>query len=1022
MYFLKKNRYKIISKVLLFSLILEPFLLLGFARPAVAQTNANNNQSFNQAFSSYDGISQWGNLDIINNPAIGSALRSCLQVVPSFTRKIKRVFGSGSSAATSSTIGSSIRSGNFDLCQVLNEDKWGYGSALGDDGRFGGYVSPEAQQACEEQRDEESGLADKLAQSQQGSSETVPVEDKTAIDKLDKLEKQNKDILAKLNSVNTETTKTNKNLDEVKVREECMDSIAYSMTKTLLAGVTEGTVNLINEGNFGDPFYIKDTKKYFEDIDKLSLKQVFGSLVDSIDTNSADFPFLRSTYKNLVEQNIPVPFRDRARFTLEQVLSGQPYNAANDPALRTTSSGQGSLVEAFKRDFSVGGWEGWLALTQSPQNNPIGFAILAQEELVKNQTAAKEQAKSELDQNGGLLSMKRCTEEYVPATFDDNGKYIEGYIRTRGIKVGPNDPNCRASEVTTPGRVLAARLDSVITSDVRQLELADRFNESLNLIFTSAFNKLTSEGLSALSSKTYGSWASQTRKQSFIQRYNSTLNQVGGTNANNSRDVEIIYRRPTSSFSTYDFDITTDLFDQQIGCTVVPGVLTNEKNYLAELQNSNNVRQSPLYKLMPAMAELDFCVPGPTTNWEDLADEKYADVVAGISTNGIGFDAFSTSGYDDVVKKQVEKIEKDAELRNLGYKSTQVSIMAAGAYFASVTYGISAAVAGIVNGIIEISKRRQDKKDQEEIRNLNEASGLLRDATEYSFEREGFEWATYQLENLKSDYTKYKEAVYDKFSDANSIPVAKVARPFIQDLSIYGENLLSIQNSYNEEIKQTKERITELQSIYDSVKTIKDNATKRAKDQGISLELPKECKPAANQCPNVVKVGKYLITVDPTGYPPIGGNSSAYTADPAILAGAIGSASGANPNSGGIYGQYYGSSTAGGAQVSGTGINGYKFGDPSVTVSNFFGAPLFSSSGYTIVFNLSTNSDTISVILNAPFANNVELYGTSQYSTQAFGSSNLIGKKVTLTASNPNAKTVQYSCTIKQSGIGLACE
>ncbi len=1021
MYFLKKNRYKTISKVLLFALVLEPVLLLGLFRPALAQTNASNSQSFNQAFSSYDGISQWGNLDVINNPAIGSALRSCLQVVPSFTRKIKRVFGSGSSATTSATIGNSVRSGQFDLCEVLNEDKWGYGSAMGDDGRYGGYVSPEAQQACEEQQDKNSGLADKMKQTQSSSAENVPVEDKIAIDKLDQITKDQKEVLSELNKVNTEAQKTNKTLDEVKVREECMDSIAYSMTKTLLAGVTEGTVNLINEGNFGDPFFIKDTKKYFEDIDSLSLKQVFGPLVDSLDAvNRAQYPFLRSTYTNLVNQNVPAPFRDRARFTLDQVLSGQPYNQATDPAFAngTTRSGEGSLLNAFRNEFSVGGWQGWLALTQAPQNNPIGFAILSQEELTKNQTIAKEQAKSELEQSGGFLSMKRCIEEYVPVTLNSEGKVVGGYTITRGVKAGPSDPNCKKSEVTTPGVVLASRLDAVISSDVRQLELADRFNESLNLIFTSAFNKLTAEGLSALSSKTYGSWASQTRPQSFIQRYNSTLNQVGGANANNNRDIEIIYRRSQSSFSTYDFDITTDLFDQQVGCQMIPGVLTNEKNYLLELERSNNTRQSPLYKLMPAMAELDFCVPGPTTNWEDLADEKYADVVQGISTNGIGFDAFSTSSYDEVVKKQIEEIKKSAELRNLGYKATQTTVMAAGTYFAAVTYGISAAVAGIITGVIELIKKRDSNKTEEQIRNLEDAEGLLREAIPYAFEREGFEWATLQLEYLKDDYTKYKEAVYDKFSDDNNIPVAKIARPFIQDLSIYGENLLSIQDSYNQEIKQTKERIKELQSIYDAVKIIKDNAAARYTGD----QLPKECRPAANQCPNTVRIGNYLVTADPTGYPPIG-NSSAYTADPVKLATAMGTTSGTNntnynPNTGYSAGNQY--STASTSGVSGSGINGFKFGDPSAKILNFSGIP-GTGNTYFISFGIETNSDTLSLLLESPLANGQnQVYGTSSIS--GIVGSAAVGQKIILTAYNPNAKKVEYSCTVKKSGSRLICE
>ena len=38
----------------------------------------------------------------------------------------------------------------------------------------------------------------------------------------------------------------------------------------------------------------------------------------------------------------------------------------------------------FNNDFGVGGWAGWLAMTQIPANNPVGFAMLTQQELNKN--------------------------------------------------------------------------------------------------------------------------------------------------------------------------------------------------------------------------------------------------------------------------------------------------------------------------------------------------------------------------------------------------------------------------------------------------------------------------------------------------------------------------------------------------------------------------------------------------------------------------------------------------------------
>lgn len=998
MYFFKKTSQKTISKILLFVFVIEPVFILGIFKPVSAQTN--NSAGFNQAFNNYDGISQWGNLDIINNPAIGSALRSCLRVVPSFTKKIKRVYGSSNAAGAKATLNSARTNGITSFCTADAAAKWATGEETGTGSSTDGYMTDEDKKRCIEENDQTDALSKQYAEAQ--GDESIKTEDTTAIKLLE-------EIKASQNEIETKVTSTNTNLDETKVREECMDSIAYSMTKTLLAGVTEGTVNLINTGNFGDPFYVKNTKTYFEDLDKVSLRQVFGSLLES--TNQATYPFLKDTYRNLVNQNVPTPFQDRARFTLDQILSGQAYDRSTDPYGNPGQiNSNGSLVEAFKRDFSVGGWNGWLGLTQYPQNNPIGFAILAQTELSKTQTIAKEQAKDELDQSGGFLSMRKCTEEYVPPVYDQaTNKLTTGAIRTRGIKVGPDDPNCRKSEVTTPGAILASRLDAVITSDVRQLELSDRFNESLNLIFTSAFNKLTAEGLSSLSTKVYGSWASQTKKQSFIQRYNSSITQVGGINASNNGNVELIYRRVDSSYSSYDFDITTDLFDQQVGCQVRPGILSIEKNYLLELKRANNSSSSPLYKLMPAMAELDFCIPGPTTNWEEITDRKYIELIENIETSGIGFNPNSVvpASFYSEIGEQIGKIEKAFSNRQLARQSTQTAVGVAGGAFVAATFGISAVVAGIVNAVLGFYNNRDQKKTQAEMEALNSAAGALNDAIPQAFEEEGREWAVMQLDYLKEDYANYKKAVYDKFQDSKNIPVASVARPFIKDLPTYAVNLYSIQSSYDEEIAIAEQVIAELQLIHDAVKKIKDAATARAVAQGLPTTVPKECKPATNQCPKPSAVSRYLITADPTAYSSLPANTS-YAVDQRML-GAIYNNSGtssspSNPNAV-VLGNLGSLSSAG----------GYQFPAPIISISNFYTTRGSAIGKYNVSFNIDTDDFNLSVKITEPFggSTNSEVYGQKNLNFSNVSGTSVDGKKMIITATNPNGKSTSKTCTVK---------
>ncbi len=1112
MYFLKKNRYKLISKILLFVFFVQPALMLLTVKPAFAQTvntpNKNAN-AFNQALGGYDGISQWGNLDIINNPAISGALKSCLQVVPGFTKKIQKVFGDTNASNSSAILNSGRSSILTDFCKSGSEAKWAAGSTNGFGNKVDGYFSDAQKLACGEKADKASGLLDVLGDITTSGEDVQQVEDQAAAKKLDTIKKEQAKVLDAVEATKSESEKTNKTLEENKIREECMDSISYSMSKTLLAGVTEGTVNLINTGNFGDSFFIKDSKKYFEDLDKTTLKQVFSGLLNDESKDSSSYPFLKSTYKNLVTQNVPTEFKEKSKFTLGNFLS-KKNGGSSDPA---------ESVKAFKNDFSVGGWDGWLALTQQSQNNPIGFAILAQEEVSRSQTAAKEQVKTEL--SGGLLSMKKCTEQEVSPTYNEKTGEMEGGATiTRGIEVSPNDPSCSKSEVVTPGSVLAARLEAVITSDVRQLEMADKFNESLNLIFTSAFNTLNTSGLSSLSSKTYGSWASKINQQSFIERYNSTTtggiqekfnqavdvtkekyantidstidrynNTVDGTvvKYNNTIDgtidtidtingiiekynvtdkttqkytskvvttvtangadvsrvwensdgiivndgkrsfstkvnganagAQLIYHRSESSYATYDFDITKDLFDQQVGCNVRPGILNQEKNYLTELQRASDPERSPLYRLMPAMAELDFCVPGPTTNWEDLTDQKYSELVSAISENGIGIP--SGTGMDgsfyDVIGQKIGDIEKALGKRQLAGSASQGALLAVGAAFSVATFGISAAVAGIANAVIEWQKRKDQKDTQKKIDDLTSAAGSVNGAIADALEKEGNEWTRAQLDYLKQDYIDYKNAVYDKFGDANNIPVASEARTFVGDLPTLAQNLFTIQQNYSDEIKTEKQVVAELEAIAKRVSEINASALALAKSQGLPTTVPKECTPTAKQCPAVTNTAtKYAITKDARlGYTTL--SSDQYKA---INTNIYSTYSG--PNSGA-----YNSNSINQNALSGLSYSPgyYPFKKPTVAI--IFNADRFDTnpSRYTSSLVVYTDDSTLSVKMDSQLSTlqKGEIYGTNNFNPGLLTSAD-VGKTITVTAYSPSFKAgerdsdqyyTKLTCTIQ---------
>jgi hypothetical protein len=75
-------------------------------------------------------------------------------------------------------------------------------------------------------------------------------------------------------------------------------------------------------------------------------------------------------------------------------------------------------IDDFYDDFSVGGWDGWLELT-NPKHNFYGAVLLAQDEKMIVEQTAKEERDKELAMGDGALAPKDCY------WYDDNGNLVE---------------------------------------------------------------------------------------------------------------------------------------------------------------------------------------------------------------------------------------------------------------------------------------------------------------------------------------------------------------------------------------------------------------------------------------------------------------------------------------------------------------------------------------------------------------------------------------------------------------------
>ncbi len=210
-------------------------------------------------------------------------------------------------------------------------------------------------------------------------------------------------------------------------KEYVLDSIAWSLTNLVLQQMIQSTTQWVNSGFQGSPAFVTDLEGFLTDIaDRVAGDFIWGS----------DLQALCSPFKLDIQIALDIQYqktRSGTNFISECRLSDIVTNMEN-------------FTEG---DFIEGGWDGWYALTLTPENNPYGALLEAQSELSASISNAQAQETKLLEFGRGFLSFK-----------DANGN------------------------IATPGVVIEEQLNSVLQIPQGRLEVADELNELLGALFT----------------------------------------------------------------------------------------------------------------------------------------------------------------------------------------------------------------------------------------------------------------------------------------------------------------------------------------------------------------------------------------------------------------------------------------------------------------------------------------------------------------------------------------------------------
>ncbi len=357
---------------------------------------------------------------------------------------------------------------------------------------------------------------------------------------------------------------------------QCFDGIAITLAKNQLTSMTRSAMNWVNSGYGGNPFFVQNIGNLKDNIGKNILESSVNRLLLPMNQSPYAQDFARTTVlaSNGVAITNSLNFLDSLKSDLGYFVTDPKSYLPEDQIKDTRTSLQKSrdATNAFSSDFSMGGWNGWLAFTQRDQNNPLGYTMLAAQNIADSQTQKIDETNSELTQNGGFLSQQTCIRWQVynpdgtPLLDTSGSDFIEGgnatdgqqgvpvYSSTKPIDDGGKSV-CAEYKTITPGSIIKDKTTNYLNSPERQLELAKTINDSLNALFSILISKLEEGGLYGLSDSVVNTtnWTDNTNDLASLDGNTPYDNNGSYDNFNLTSDLGNTYLHVTpTSLGTWD--------------------------------------------------------------------------------------------------------------------------------------------------------------------------------------------------------------------------------------------------------------------------------------------------------------------------------------------------------------------------------------------------------------------------------------------------------------------------------------
>ena len=369
---------------------------------------------------------------------------------------------------------------------------------------------------------------------------------------------------------------------EEKMGKKLRDIVA----KKMMDYIVDETVKWIQGG--GEPKFIGNWNVLLKEAGDIAFEEV----VNELGVAGLCQPFGIQVRLTL----LPVKkFYKRAECTLDKVVSN---------------------IENFYIDFSVGGWNGYLASFE-PQNNFYGQVIMAYDEITKRSQENKEAAKSEGIAGGGFLSTKKCV-----AYEEVDLKECETYygVNDACVKEKENNRKCLKEEIITPGDTVGKVMGEAVTSDSKW---AANIQSWTSALVNAAINRLFQEGLRAMVGSAQGGRIKPFYPSDYQDLVTSDTQQTKNTLTKEAKSFlsewQAISNYKNLSLS-YAEQMLADLKEIKLNnCMVTDGEISTASSTVSVLQSEVNDLNNKIKEATDVINQIE----SAKTN-ENLMNAQYA--------------------------------------------------------------------------------------------------------------------------------------------------------------------------------------------------------------------------------------------------------------------------------------------------------------------------------------------------------------------------------------------------------------